>query len=427
MNHQNVGLGRRRRLDQQQQKSRVRIWSTTMLPVLTLAWMIMVAPSCGDYAIEPQMMGVNYGQVGDNLPSNDAAVNLIKSLGAGRVKIYNSDAGTLTALAKTGLEVVIGMSNDEIPSLAASSATADEWIVANVVAYVPATNITVILVGNELFADPTNSNIWPQLVPAIQNLQTSLTSHGLSSIKLSTACEFNILTSSFPPSAGVFNSQIAVPVLKPLLEFLDKTSSYLYINIYPYFAWADNPSSIPLNYAVFASLAATLTEGQYSYTSLLEAQIDAVYYAMEALGYKNVRIALSESGWPTAGGTGANIRNAEAYNNNLVTYILSGKGTPKRPRVFIPTYIFALFNEDLKPGPATEQHWGLLYPNGSAVYPISLAGGSSPGDPSFPLPSPDGTGSNSDLPAGKPDACGDRESVLPLSVTFLGMLFNLRI
>lgn len=51
MNHQNVGLGRRRRLDQQQQKSGVRIWSTTMLPALTLAWMIMVAPSCGDYAI----------------------------------------------------------------------------------------------------------------------------------------------------------------------------------------------------------------------------------------------------------------------------------------------------------------------------------------------------------------------------------------
>jgi hypothetical protein len=43
------------------------------------------------------------------------------------------------------------------------------------------------------------------------------------------------------------------------------------------------------------------------------------------------------------------------------------------------------------------------------------------------LPSPDGTGSNSDLPAGSPDACGDRESVLPLSATFLGMLFDLRI
>jgi hypothetical protein len=50
MNHQNVGLGRRR-LGQQQQKSRVRIWSTTVLPALTLAWMIMVAPSCGNYAI----------------------------------------------------------------------------------------------------------------------------------------------------------------------------------------------------------------------------------------------------------------------------------------------------------------------------------------------------------------------------------------
>jgi hypothetical protein len=204
-------------------------------------------------------MGVNYGQVANNLPSDADAVNLIKNLGAGRVKIYNTDAGTLKALANSGLEVVVGMSNDEIPSLATSAEVADQWIVTNVVAFVPATNITVILVGNELFADPTNSNIWPQLVPAIQNLQASLTTHGLaSSIKLSTACEFSILTNSYPPSAGVFNPEIAVPVLSPLLEFLDNTSSYLYINAYPYFAWVSDPSGIPLNYAVFSKMCELL-------------------------------------------------------------------------------------------------------------------------------------------------------------------------
>lgn len=376
------------------------------------------------YKTEAPFMGINYGQVGDNLPSDADAVTLIKNLGAGQVKIYNTDPGTLNALANSGLDVVIGMDNTEIPSLGASAAAADEWIVVNVLAYVPATSITVILVGNELFS--SNFDIWPQLIPAIQNLQTSLTNHGLTSITLSTACELSILSNSYPPSAGVFNES-AISVLMPLLQHLEDTNSYLYINAYPYFAWVSDPSGIPLDYAIFSAPAAMLSDGQYSYTNLLEAQIDAVYYAMEAIGFTDVRLAISESGWPTAGGVGADLTNAEAYNNNLVKYILGGVGTPKMPQVFVPTYIFALFNEDLKPGPATEQHWGLLYPNGSAVYPISLAGGSSPGDPSFPLPSPDGTGSNSDLPPGSPDACGDRESVLPLSATFLGMLFDLRI
>ncbi len=368
-------------------------------------------------------LGINYGQVANDLPPDADAVTLIKSLGAGQVKIYNTDSGTLTALANTGLDVVIAVDNSIIPSLAASASTADEWIVTNVVAY-PSTSITVILVGNEVFS--TDPEILPQLVPAIQNLQTSLTNHGLTSVALSTACELSILGTSYPPSAGVFE-QSAVSMLTPLLEFLDNTSSYLYINAYPYFAWVSDPSGIPLDYAVFSTSSALFTDSQYSYTNLLEAQLDAVYYAMEALGYKNVHIALSESGWPTGGGTGADITNAEAYNNNLVKFILSGVGTPKRPQVFVPTYVFALFNEDLKPGAATEQHWGLLYPNGTAVYSISLAGSSSSsgGSPNGGPSSPSsGGGSN---PPGSPDVCGDRASVLPLSVTFVGMLFNLRI
>ena len=50
------------------------------------------------------------------------------------------------------------------------------------------------------------------------------------------------------------------------------------------------------------------------------------------------------------------------------------QGTPLRPGTAIDTYIFALFNENLKPGPGTERHWGLLYPNGTHVYDIDLTG-----------------------------------------------------
>jgi hypothetical protein len=95
--------------------------------------------------------------------------------------------------------------------------------------------------------------------------------------------------------------------------------------------------------------------------------------------------------------------------------------------VFVPTYVFALFNENLKPGAATEQHWGLLYPNGTAVYSINLAGSSSSsGGSTAGGPGSGSGGRNSNTP-GNPDVCGDRASVLPLSATFVGMLFNLRI
>ncbi|KAI3829860.1 hypothetical protein L1987_03990 [Smallanthus sonchifolius] len=57
--------------------------------------------------------------------------------------------------------------------------------------------------------------------------------------------------------------------------------------------------------------------------------------------------------------------------------MLTGKplrGTPYRPFVALPSFIFALYNENQKPGPGTERHFGLLYLNGTNVYPIDLSG-----------------------------------------------------
>ncbi|CAK9204229.1 unnamed protein product [Sphagnum jensenii] len=374
---------------------------------LSLFCMCCLPSSC-DYAPEAHTIGINYGQVADNLPAPAVAVSLIKSLGIGRVRIYDSDAATLTALGNSGLQVTIGMGNDVIPSLAASAVAADQWILANVVAYLPGTNITVILVGNELLTDTTLTAVWTQLVPAMQNLQASLVNRGLSStIKISTACEMNILSWSSPPSNGSFRADIAVPVITPMLQFLNDTGSYLYVNVYPYFGWVDDPGYIPLDYALFTRTTPFIQDGPYNYFYLLDAQLDALASAMERIGFDSVRLAIGECGWPTLGTIGANVSDAQTFNQNLVDYILSNptEGTPRRPQVFIPTYIFALFNEDLKPGGVAEQNWGILYANGSQKYPLNLTA-DVPWESPAPLVSP---------PTSAPSSGFTAASRLPLS------------
>lgn len=42
--------------------------------------------------------------------------------------------------------------------------------------------------------------------------------------------------------------------------------------------------------------------------------------------------------------------------------------------MIIPTFIFSLYNENLKRGPGTERHWGLLDNGGRPVYGIDLTG-----------------------------------------------------
>jgi exo-beta-1,3-glucanase (GH17 family) len=336
-------------------------------------------------------MGVNYGLVGNDLPAPTEAVKLVSGLGIGRVRLFAPDAATLLALGGSGLQVVIGMGNDAIPPLT-DAAAADQWILTNIVPYVPSTNITTILVGNELFSDTSLSAVWLQLVPAMQNLRTSLQNRGLSNIKLSTAAELNTLGWSYPPSKGVFRTDIAVPVMTPLLSFLNDTDSYLFINVYPYFGWRDDQSYIPMDYALFTRQTPFIVDGNHSYYNLLDAQLDAVAAAMERVAFGNVRLAISETGWPTVGAAGNvgsdTTTNAKTYNTNLISYILSKKGTPRRPGIFIPTFVFALFNENLKPGGVAEQHWGVLYPNGTQVYPLQWSNGTSASPVVAPTTSP---------------------------------------
>lgn len=333
-------------------------------------------PAPTGYPTEAHTIGINYGTLGNNLPTPSAAIAAIQSMKIGRVKIFNPDAAILTALANSGLEAIVAIPNDQFGAIGTSPSSADSWLTQNIAPFYPATNIVTILVGNEVFSD--SSLPWSSLVPAMQNLHTSITARGWN-IKVSTAVAADVLASSYPPSSGTFRADIAVPVILPLLNFLSATSSYFFVNLYPFLAYTTSAGDISLNYATFATNAATVVDGGYTYTNLFDAQLDAVIAAMESLGVEDVRVAVGETGWPTLGDAtqpGASVANAASYNRRLVRRILasSGGGTPKRPDVFIPTFIFALFNENAKPGPTSERNWGLLYPNLAPVYAIDLTG-----------------------------------------------------
>ena len=104
-------------------------------------------------------------------------------------------------------------------------------------------------------------------------------------------------------------------------------------------------------------------------------QVDAIYYAMKAIGFDNIPVVVAESGWPSRGDEdeiGANLDNAKEYNMNLIKHIMSNVGTPAKPHTMIYTYIFSLFNEDQKLGPTSERNFGLFHPDKSQVYDVGF-------------------------------------------------------
>ncbi|KAI6682037.1 hypothetical protein NL676_035918 [Syzygium grande] len=308
--------------------------------------------------------GVCYGMLGDNLPTPAAAIQLYKNHNIGTLQLYDPNPEALQALGNSGISVILGTKNEDLPNLASSVEAAKSWIDAHVLPY-QGVNIKYIAVGNEVIPGESAQCV----LPAMQNLQSALSGSSFSSVATTTAVSGTVLGGSYPPSSGAFTDD-AKRALSGILQFLSDTHAPLLINVYPYFAYAANPTNIRLDYALFTAPGPVVRDGDLSYWNLLDAMVDAYYAAMERENFPNVGVAISESGWPSAGnGNFTTPQLALTYNRNFMKKIVAGTGTPKRPDSHLDGNIFAMFNEDLKSA-GVEQNFGLFYPDGTPVYPI---------------------------------------------------------
>ncbi|KAJ8527665.1 hypothetical protein K7X08_015116 [Anisodus acutangulus] len=342
--------------------------STFTLPSLVILLSFLSVANSGS-------IGINYGRIANDLPSPAKVVQLLKTQGVNRVKLYDSDSNVLTSLSGSNISVTVALPNEQLFQAASKQSFTDSWVQSNILSYYPKTLIEFIAVGNEVFVDPKNTT--PFLVPAMKNVYSSLVKYGVaSSIKVSSPVALSALENSYPSSSGSFKPDLIEPVIKPMLSFLKQTGSPLMVNIYPFFAYIANTDTISLDYALLRdNKGQTDPNNGLVYKSLFEAQIDAVYAAMKALNFDDVATAISETGWPSKGDeneVGASAVNAAAYNGNLVRRVLTGSGTPLKPNEPLNVYLFALFNENQKPGPTSERNYGLFYPNEVKVYDIPL-------------------------------------------------------
>ncbi|KQK10714.1 glucan endo-1,3-beta-glucosidase 14 isoform X1 [Brachypodium distachyon] len=335
-----------------------------------------------DIVSAQQRFGINYGQIADNLPDPTQVVRLLRSMNVNKVKLYDADSKVLTSFANTGVEFIISVGNENLQTMATTPGAARQWVSQHVQPFIPATRISCVIVGNEVLGNNDNG-MAASLVPAMQAIYDALVDLGLSrQVTVSSAHSVNVLASSFPPSSGVFQEGLA-QYIKPLLEFHSKTGSPFLINAYPFFAYKGSPGSVSLPYVLFEPNAGVVDpKTNLSYDNMLYAQIDAVYAAMKAMGHTDIGVRVSETGWPSKGDedeVGATVQNAAAYNGNLMQRIAMNQGTPLKPEVPIDVFVFALFNENMKPGPASERNYGLFYPNGSPVYAINAGTGAGSG------------------------------------------------
>ncbi|CAH9083911.1 unnamed protein product, partial [Cuscuta epithymum] len=321
--------------------------------------------------------GINYGRIADNIPKPENVVKLLRAAKIKNVRIYDADHGVIKAFTRTGLELVIGLPNGDVKDVGASADHALNWVKDNVNAFLPDTNIVGIAVGNEVLGGG-DYELATSLLNAVKNIHNATKNLGIHrNVQITTAHSQAVFADSFPPSSCVFKDGVS-QVMKPLLEFFSEIGSPFCLNAYPFLAYTYNSDKIDINYALFKSNEGIRDEksGLY-YDNMLDAQIDAAYAALEDVGFKKMEVVITETGWASRGDSNepaATTDNARTYNYNLRKRLAKRKGTPMRPKNVLKAYIFALFNEDSKPGQMSEKNYGLFKADGNVSYDIGFRG-----------------------------------------------------
>ncbi|CAI0377326.1 unnamed protein product [Linum tenue] len=349
---------------------------TFLLPLAAAFLLLLLLHLHFPFASSQSYIGVNYGQVADNLPPPAATAKLLQSTAVQKVRLYGADPAIIRALANTGIGIVIGAANGDIPALASDPNSAGQWVNSNVLPFYPASSIVLVTVGNEVLLSG-DQNLISQLLPAMQNVQNALNSASLGGkVKVSTVHSMSILGRSDPPSSGSFDSS-HLDAMKALLQFQRGVGSPIAVNPYPFFAYQSDPRPETLAFCLFQPNAGRVDSGSgIKYMNMFDAQVDAVRSALNGIGFKDIDIMVAETGWPYKGDpneVGASVENARAYNGNLIAHLRSMAGTPLMPGKSVDTYLFALYDEDLKPGPSSERSFGLFKPDLSMTYDVGLS------------------------------------------------------
>lgn len=323
-------------------------------------------------------LGVNWGTMASHKLPPKVVVQMLKDNGIKKVKLFDADQSTMSALAGTDFEVMVAIPNDQL-AVMGNYNRAKEWVRRNVTRYNynGGVNIKYVAVGNEPFLTSYNNSFLNTTFPALQNIQNALNDAGLGdSIKATVPLNADVYGSPPDnpiPSAGTFRTDI-LGQMTQIVQFLDKNKAPFTVNIYPFLSLYAN-EHFPVDYAFFDGVSNPIVDNGIPYTNVFDANFDTLVASLKAVGYGDMAVIVGEVGWPTDGDRNANINFALRFYRGLLPRLAANKGTPVRPG-YIEVYLFGLIDEDAKsiaPG-NFERHWGIFRYDGQPKFPMDLSG-----------------------------------------------------
>ncbi|KAL3637199.1 hypothetical protein CASFOL_019498 [Castilleja foliolosa] len=317
------------------------------------------------------VIGINWGRENSQRLIPSMVVDLILQNRVPEARIYSDQTDLLKAFAGSGISLTIQIFDLE---LVGTPEAAKAWVQSRAL-WFTASNVRRVFIGRYVFfagdAESQNSTI-----NALFNTQEALNAAGYGDlIKATMPQPYQILKNITKPSEAEFQDWYKQDLLR-FLSIIKANNAPYCLELFPMdtmmilnitdmgFVFPDNKSThvvTDVNGAV--------------YTDVFTFAYDAYAWALEKLGFQDLKIVVSLVGWPTDGYPGANVPNAERFYKAFLPLIASGKGTPKRPGNPIDAFVHSITDENKNPvAYPFGRHWGIYRSNGEPKYKIDLTG-----------------------------------------------------
>ncbi|KAL6558881.1 hypothetical protein OROMI_019231 [Orobanche minor] len=328
--------------------------------------------SAVNHAVTVGGIGANWGSQSSHPLPPEIVVRMLRENGIKKIKLFDADYDTLKALIGSGIQVMVGIPNDMLLTMARSSKAAEKWVSENVTQHL-SNNVMIrfVAVGNEPFLETYNGTFLRTTYPALKNIQEALTKAGHGNqVKVTVPLNADVYASpSGLPSGGDFRADIHEYTI-PIVKLLNENQAPFTVNIYPFISLYTD-ENFPAEYAFFEGNADPINDGGTSYSNMFDANHDTLVWALRKNGYPNLPIVIGEIGWPTDGDRNANAKYAQRFNQGFLARMT--QGTPMRSDP-LDAYLFSLIDEDdksIQPG-NFERHWGIFTFDGLPKYPLNL-------------------------------------------------------
>ncbi|XAR62311.1 Glucan endo-1,3-beta-D-glucosidase [Bertholletia excelsa] len=320
-------------------------------------------------------LGVNWGdQCSHNLPL-PIAIQLLKDNGFDKVKLFDSQDWVVKAFDGSGIEVMVGIPNDQLETFSSSDDDANDWVKESITDVLKESNVDIkyVAVGNEPFLKTYNGSYLKTTLPAMKKIQKALDDAG-HNIKVVTPLNADVYGATNAPSEGDFRRDIKNQMVE-LVRWLKGNNSPFVVNIYPFFSLYQDPN-FPIDFAFFDGNSTTIKDGKYEYTNVLDANLDTLVWSLKKAGVEDLGIIVGEVGWPTDGAFNADVKMAKRFYDGLMKKVVGKKGSPLMPQGPMEWYLYSLLDENMKniaPG-NFERHWGIFKYDGKPKFEVDLTG-----------------------------------------------------